>query len=140
MFFGGMTEVTVHPPDLARAEEIVRGLASRFEKHHGVKVAEGAIVRFVAKRYLQERLARFGARYLGRSLRAKRLSLEVNSPEIDAIVGRLASLKVQLVGLETNDYRASVTKRGQIRTEITKLEPEVTAMRSKIWRAKVPSL
>jgi ATP-dependent Clp protease ATP-binding subunit ClpB len=134
-----MTELAVDPPDLARAEEIVRGLASRFEKHHGVKVAEGAIVRCVslAKRYLQERFLPDSALdILDEACAQKRLSLEVNSPEIDAIIGRLSSLKIQLVGLENNDDRASVTKRGQIQSEITKLEPEVTAMRSKILARK----
>src|SRR5206468_11337188 len=52
-----LTVLEVEEPTPAQAIEILRGVAGRFERHHGVRVGESAIVASVtlAKRYLQDR-------------------------------------------------------------------------------------
>src|SRR5579883_856084 len=49
--------LTIEAPTVDQATEILRGIASKYEAHHGVQIGEGAIVTAVrlAKRYLQDR-------------------------------------------------------------------------------------
>ncbi len=49
--------LTIEPPTVDQAIEILRGIASKYESHHDVRIGEGAIVTAVrlAKRYLQDR-------------------------------------------------------------------------------------
>jgi len=49
--------LTIEPPTVEQAIEILRGIAPKYEAHHEVKIGQGAIVAAVrlAKRYLQDR-------------------------------------------------------------------------------------
>jgi ATP-dependent Clp protease ATP-binding subunit ClpA len=49
--------VTLDAPSIEQATEVLRGVAAKYGEHHGVRIAEGAIVSAVAlaKRYLSDR-------------------------------------------------------------------------------------
>ena len=54
---GRFSVVNLDPPSIDQATEILRGIATKYEDHHRVRIAEGAIVSAVvlAKRYLSDR-------------------------------------------------------------------------------------
>jgi ATP-dependent Clp protease ATP-binding subunit ClpB len=51
-----LTTLSIDAPDVERAKSMLRGTATQLEKHHGVRIGEGAVVAAVtlAKRYVQE--------------------------------------------------------------------------------------
>ncbi len=124
------SEVELEPPSLDLATEILRGIAPRFEKHHGVSVGEDAVraaVRLSA-RYLGDRaLPDSAVDLLDETAAELRVSLDGLPEELDSRVKRLASLRLQQAALADDATHAAASARGAIDAEITALVPAVAA-------------
>jgi ATP-dependent Clp protease ATP-binding subunit ClpB len=127
--------LTIEPPTVDQAIEVLRGVASRYEAHHEVRVGEGAIVATVrlAKRYLQDRaLPDAAIDLLDETAARKRVELDGVPPDVDVAIRRLASLKAQAASLAGDTDAMSVKTRSRIEEEMRTLEPAVADMRARL--------
>jgi ATP-dependent Clp protease ATP-binding subunit ClpB len=127
--------LTIEPPTVDQAIEILRGIASKYEAHHDVRIGEGAIVTAVrlAKRYLQDRaLPDAAIDLLDETAARKRVELDGVPADVDQAIRRLASVKAQLASLAGDDDAMSVKTRDRLDKEAAQLEPTVSDMRTKL--------
>jgi len=127
--------LAIEPPTVDQAIEVLRGVASRYESHHHVRVGEGAIVATVrlAKRYLQDRaLPDAAIDLLDETAARKRVEIDGMPPEMDVAIRRLASLKAQCASLAGDTDAMSVKTRSRIEDEMHALEPAIADMRAKL--------
>jgi ATP-dependent Clp protease ATP-binding subunit ClpB len=118
--------VNLDAPSIDQATEILRGIATKYEDHHRVRIAEGAIVSAVtlAKRYLSDRaLPDTAVDLLDETSARKRVEVDGVSPELDTIMRRVESLKSQIAALADDDDRQSVVTRTRLEKELAELEP-----------------
>jgi len=127
--------LTIEPPTVDQAIEILRGIASKYEAHHEVQIGEGSIVAAVrlAKRYLQDRaLPDAAIDLLDETAARKRVEIDGVPAKVDEAIRRLASLKAQATSLAGDADAMSVKTRERIEKEIRELEPAVSEMRAKL--------
>jgi ATP-dependent Clp protease ATP-binding subunit ClpB len=127
--------LTIEPPTLEQAIEVLRGIASKYEAHHQVQIGEGAIVATVrlAKRYLQDRaLPDAAIDLLDESAARKRIEIDGVPEKVDGAIRRLASLKAQATSLAGDADAMSIKTRERLEGEIKELEPAVNDMRAKL--------
>ncbi|MDP9151381.1 MAG: AAA family ATPase [Myxococcota bacterium] len=125
--------LTIESPTVEQAIETLRGIASKYETHHGVQIGEGAIVSSVrlAKRYLQDRaLPDAAIDLLDESAARKRIEMGGVPAAVDEAIRRLSSLKAQTLSLTGDVDALSVRARDRIGKEIAALEPAVAVMRA----------
>lgn len=130
-----LTVLEVEEPTAAQAIEILRGVSGTFERHHGVRVGENAIVASVtlAKRYLQDRFLPDSAiDLLDESAAALRVETDGVPAEFDGAMRRLDAVRAQLSSLEGADDSATQATRTRLAEEATALEPKVAEMRKKL--------
>jgi ATP-dependent Clp protease ATP-binding subunit ClpB len=134
--------LAIEPPTVDQAIEVLRGVASRYEAHHEVRLGEGAIVATVrlAKRYLQDRaLPEAAIDLLDETAARKRVEIDGVPPDVDVAIRRLASLKAQAASLAGDTDAMSVKTRSRIEDEMRALEPAVADMRARLdARRKAP--
>lgn len=127
--------LTIEPPTLEQAIEVLRGIASKYEAHHQVQIGEGAIVATVrlAKRYLQDRaLPDAAIDLLDETAARKRIEIDGVPEKVDGAIRRLASLKAQATSLAGDADAMSIKTRERLEGEIKELEPTVNDMRAKL--------
>lgn len=127
--------VNIEPPTIEQATEIVRGLATKYETHHRVRIGESAIVATVtlAKRYLSDRaLPDTAVDLLDETSARKRVEVDGVPAEIDAMSRRVDSLKAQVAALTDDDDRLSVQTRSRLEKELAELEPKAQTLRSEV--------
>src|SRR5579883_2741762 len=127
--------LTIEPPTVDQAIEILRGIASKYEAHHKVQIGEGAIVAAVrlAKRYLQDRaLPDAAIDLLDETAARKRVEIDGVPARVDEAIRRLASLKAQVTSLAGDTDAMSVKTRERLEREARDLEPVVSEMRAKL--------
>jgi ATP-dependent Clp protease ATP-binding subunit ClpB len=127
--------LTIEPPTVDQAIEILRGIASKYEAHHGVQIGEAAIVGAVrlAKRYLQDRaLPDAAIDLLDETAARKRVEIDGVPAKVDQAIRRLASLKAQISSLAGDTDAMSVKTRERLEREARELEPAVSEMRARL--------
>jgi ATP-dependent Clp protease ATP-binding subunit ClpB len=127
--------LTIEPPTVDQAIEILRGIASKYEAHHAVQIGEAAIVGAVrlAKRYLQDRaLPDAAIDLLDETAARKRVEIDGVPANVDQAIRRLASLKAQTASLADDTDAMSVKTRERLERESRELEPAVSEMRAKL--------
>jgi len=127
--------LSIEPPTVDQAIEILRGIASKYESHHQVAIGEGAIVAAVrlAKRYVQDRaLPDAAIDLLDETAARKRVEIDGIPAKVDEAIRRLASLKAQTASLTGDADAMSVKTRERLEKEMRELEPAVSEMRAKL--------
>jgi ATP-dependent Clp protease ATP-binding subunit ClpB len=127
--------LTIEPPTVDQAIEILRGIASKYEAHHSVQIGEAAIVGAVrlAKRYLQDRaLPDAAIDLLDETAARKRVEIDGVPAKVDQAIRRLASLKAQISSLAGDTDAMSVKTRERLERESRELEPAVSEMRARL--------
>jgi ATP-dependent Clp protease ATP-binding subunit ClpB len=127
------TLLPIAEPTLEEATEIVRGVAGRYERHHGVEISERAISLSVqlAKRYVTDRrLPDSALDLLDEAAAAKRVQVDGVSSESDALLRRLESVQAQLRTLEHSDDAESSNARQTLRDELPALEQKTQQIRA----------
>jgi ATP-dependent Clp protease ATP-binding subunit ClpB len=127
------SDVTLEAPSVEQATEIVRGLATRYEKHHRVRIGEGAIRAAVilAKRYLSDRaLPDTAVDLLDETAARKRVEVEGVPAELDTLRRRIESLRAQVASLADDDDKLSVETRTRLAREADELESREKGMRT----------
>jgi ATP-dependent Clp protease ATP-binding subunit ClpB len=127
------TVLPIAEPTLEEATEIVRGVAARYERHHGVEISERAIQLSVqlAKRYVPDRrLPDSALDLLDESAAAKRVEVDGVSAESDLLLRRLESVHAQLRSLENSEDTVTNAARLKLREELPALEEKTKRIRA----------
>src|SRR5258706_1637524 len=128
---------TIDEPSVVGAVSILRGLKSRYEVHHGVRITDAAIVAAV----------QLGARYIGdRRLPDKaidlvdeassrvRIAIDSKPETLDAVSRRVIQLKIEREALKAEPDRASQERLVKLEAELAQAEKEEASM-EEAWRA-----
>ena len=127
--------LTIAAPTPDQAVEVLRGIATRYEAHHRVKIGDPAIVAAVrlAKRYVQDRaLPDTAIDLLDEAAARRRVEIDGVPANVDTAIRRVASLKAQLASLAGDADAMSTKTRDRIEKELAALEPTVVEMRGKL--------
>src|SRR6476659_1630853 len=130
--------VLVGEPSVADTIAILRGLKERYEVHHGVRIADDAIVaasmlsdRYIADRFLPDKAIDLIDEA------ASRLKIEIDSVpvEIDAVERRVIQLEIEQAALESETAEPAVERREAIGRELANLREQADGMRA-AWQAE----
>ena len=134
--------VFVDEPTVEDTISILRGLKEKYEVHHGVRIADGAIVAAaqLSNRYITDRFLPDKAIDLMDEA-ASRLRMQVDSKpeELDEIDRRLVQLKIESEALKKETDPASRDRLAKLAAEIAKLEGRSNELTS-AWRAEKDKL
>ena len=130
--------INVSEPSVEDTVAILRGLKSRYEAHHGVKIKDSAIVaaanlssRYIADRFLPDKAIDLVDEA------ASRLAMELESvpTEIDVVQRRLTQLELAARQLAEETEEHAQERLGEIETEMEELKHELASLREQ-WEAE----
>ncbi len=130
--------VFVDEPDVADTIAILRGLKDRYEQHHGVRIADAALVaaatlstRYIADRFLPDKAIDLIDEA------ASRLKIEIDSvpTEIDEVQRRVTQLEIEREALKKEKDDASKIRRDVIEAQLAELHERSGEMRAR-WQAE----
>ncbi len=125
-------QVLVEPPSVEDTIAILRGLAERYEVHHGVRIQDAALVSaaVLSDRYLTGRFLPDKAIDLVDEA-ASKLRIEIGSVpiEIDIVDRRLRQLEMEKLALEKESDRASKERLVDLDSEVADLSEQLSAMK-----------
>jgi ATP-dependent Clp protease ATP-binding subunit ClpB len=133
--------VLVGEPDMQDTIAILRGLKPRYEQHHGVRIADSAIVaaatlseRYIADRFLPDKAIDL----IDES--ASRLKIEIDSvpTEIDEVARRIQQLEIEEKALEKETDDASKARLEALREDLSNLRETETELRARWQNEKEP--
>ncbi len=126
---------SVEAPSIAEAQEILRGIAARYERHHRVGIAESAIRTAVslAKRYVPDRaLPDSAVDLMDETAARKRVEVDGVPEEMDAAMRRLESVQAQVAVLRGDQDELGAKTLAKLEAEMAELEPKVAEMRHEL--------
>ncbi len=130
--------VLVGEPSVTDTIAILRGLKERYEVHHGVRVADDAIVaaamlsdRYIADRFLPDKAIDLIDEA------ASRLKIEIDSVpvEIDAVERRIIQLEIEQAALQKETAGSAVERRDAIGRELADLRERADGLRAE-WQSE----
>jgi ATP-dependent Clp protease ATP-binding subunit ClpB len=134
--------VFVDEPSVADTISILRGIKEKYELHHGVRIADAALVAAatLSNRYITDRFLPDKAIDLMDEA-GSRLRMQVDSKpeELDELDRRLIQLKIEREALRKEDDSASRERLAKLEQEIAGLEEKSNALTAK-WRAEKDQL
>ena len=134
--------VFVNEPSVEDTISILRGLKEKYEVHHGVRIADGAIVAAaqLSNRYITDRFLPDKAIDLMDEA-ASRLRMQVDSKpeELDELDRRIMQLKIEGEALKKESDPASRDRLTRLSEEVAKLEGKSADLTS-AWQAEKDKL
>lgn len=127
-------QVLVKEPTIVETVSILRGLKERFEVHHGVNIADGAIVAAatLAARYLtQRRLPDSAVDLIDEAAAAVRVARESQPEILDSLERKLQQLKIEIHALSREKDEASQIRLAQAKSDARNVEEELLPLRNK---------
>jgi ATP-dependent Clp protease ATP-binding subunit ClpB len=133
--------VLVGEPDMNDTIAILRGLKERYEQHHGVRIADSAIVaaatlseRYIADRFLPDKAIDLIDEA------ASRLKIEIDSvpTEIDEVERRIQQLEIERQALKKETDEASRQRLETLEADLANLREEAGALRTRWQSEKEP--
>ncbi len=130
--------VTVGEPDVPDTIAILRGLKGRYEVHHGVRIADSAIIaaatlseRYIADRFLPDKAIDL----IDES--ASRLKIEIDSmpTEIDEVERRIQQLEIEREALKAETDEASKGRLETLEAELAELVETSSGMKAR-WQSE----
>ncbi len=130
--------VLVGEPDINDTIAILRGLKERYERHHGVRITDPAIVaaatlseRYIADRFLPDKAIDLIDEA------ASRLKMEIESSpvEIDEVDRRILQLEIEREALKGEKDDASKSRREAIEAELADLKENASELKAR-WQAE----
>ncbi len=130
--------VMVDEPSVEDTISILRGLKERYEVHHGVRIADSAIVAAatLSHRYISERFLPDKAIDLIDEA-AARLRTEIDSmpEEIDEIERRIKQLEIEQVALKKEKDAASKERLENLKRELSDLKEKASQLKAR-WQVE----
>lgn len=131
-------EVMVNEPNVVDTISILRGLKERYEVHHGVKIADTALVAaaVLSNRYISDRFLPDKAIDLVDESAAK-LKMEITSKpeELDEIDRKILQLEMERLSLQKESDLASLERLEKLEKELANLKEEQSQLNAQ-WQAE----
>lgn len=127
-------QVLVKEPTIPETVSILRGLKEKYEVHHGVNIADSAIVAAanLAARYLtSRRLPDSAVDLVDEAAAAVRVARESQPEIIDSLERRLRQLKIEIHALSREKDDASKARLAQAKQDAENVEEELRPLREK---------
>ena len=127
-------QVIVKEPTIPETISILRGLKERYEVHHGVTIADAAIVSSatLAARYLTaRRLPDSAVDLIDEAAAAVRVARESQPEIIDSLERKLRQLKIEIHALSREKDDASKIRLAQAKQDASNVEEELRPLRDK---------
>ncbi|KAK3996009.1 P-loop containing nucleoside triphosphate hydrolase protein [Cladorrhinum sp. PSN332] len=132
-------QVLVKEPSIPETISILRGLKEKYEVHHGVNIADAAIVASanLAARYLtSRRLPDSAVDLIDEAAAAVRVARESQPEIIDSMERRLRQLKIEIHALTREKDEASKNRLAQAKQDAENVEEELRPLREKYERER----
>ncbi|AFZ47749.1 ATP-dependent chaperone ClpB [Cyanobacterium stanieri PCC 7202] len=130
--------VFVGEPNVIDTVSILRGLKERYEVHHGVKIADSALVAaaMLSDRYISDRFLPDKAIDLVDESAAK-LKMEITSKpeELDEIDRKILQLEMERLSLKKEEDLASVERREKLEQELANLKEKQSSFNAQ-WQSE----
>ena len=130
--------VFVSEPTVEDTVSILRGIKEKYELHHGVRIADSALVSAatLSNRYITDRFLPDKAIDLMDEA-ASRLRMQVDSKpeELDELDRRIIQLKIEREALSKEDDAASKDRLSKLETDLAGLEERADALTAR-WMAE----
>jgi ATP-dependent Clp protease ATP-binding subunit ClpB len=134
--------VLVNEPNVEDTISILRGLKSRYESHHGVRITDDALIAAatMSDRYINDRFLPDKAIDLVDES-ASRLRMEMDSmpAEIDEATRQLTRLQIEAAALTQETSSESKQRLHEIRKQIADREESVNALKTR-WQVEKEAL
>ncbi len=134
--------VFVTEPTVEDSISILRGLKEKYELHHGVRIADGAIVaaatlsnRYIADRFLPDKAIDL----VDEATSRRRMEVDSKPEEIDELDRRIVQLKIEREALGKEDDPASRERLERLEKELAELEQSAATLTAK-WQAQKDKL
>lgn len=134
--------VFVSEPSVSDTVSILRGIKEKYELHHGVRIADNALVaaatlsnRYITDRFLPDKAIDL----MDESASRLRMELDSKPEEIDELDRRIIQLKIEREALKKEDDRASKDRLGRLDKELAELEGKSAELTAK-WEAQKKEL
>jgi ATP-dependent Clp protease ATP-binding subunit ClpB len=131
--------VLVGEPSVEETIAILRGLKEKYEVHHGVRIADNALVAAAAlsDRYITDRFLPDKAIDLMDEA-ASRLRIEIDSmpTEIDQLDRRALQLEIEKRALSKEKDKASKERRNVIEEELAELKEQISGLKAQWHKEK----
>jgi ATP-dependent Clp protease ATP-binding subunit ClpB len=128
--------ILVAEPSVSDTISILRGLKERYEVHHGVRIADGALVgaatlshRYITDRFLPDKAIDL----IDESCSKLRLQQESKPEAIENLDRSIMTMQIELVSLKKETDSASVERRERLEQELQEKQTELTRL-SKVWQ------
>ncbi|MFQ1701537.1 ATP-dependent chaperone ClpB [Loktanella agnita] len=130
--------IMVEEPTVTDTVSILRGIKEKYELHHGVRIADAALVAAatLSHRYITDRFLPDKAIDLMDEA-ASRLRMEVDSKpeELDALDRQILQLQIEAEALKKEDDKASGDRLERLEKELSDLQERASEMTAK-WQAE----
>jgi len=130
--------VLVDPPSVEDTISILRGLAERFELHHGIKIQDGALVaaatlsdRYIADRFLPDKAIDL----VDEACAMIRTEIDSMPADLDEATRRVMQLEIEEAALKKEKDKASRERLDALRKELADLRAKVDSMKAQ-WEAE----
>ncbi len=131
-------EVMVNEPNVVDTISILRGLKERYEVHHGVKIADTALVAaaMLSNRYISDRFLPDKAIDLVDEAAAK-LKMEITSKpeELDEVDRKILQLEMEKLSLQKEEDQASRERLEKLEKELADLKEEQSQLNAQ-WQSE----
>jgi ATP-dependent Clp protease ATP-binding subunit ClpB len=134
--------VFVDEPTVEETISILRGLKEKYELHHGVRIADGAIVaaatlshRYITDRFLPDKAIDL----IDEAASRLRMQIDSKPEEIDELDRRIIQLKIEREALKKERDAASKERLKNVEKEISELEQRSAELTAK-WQAEKEKL
>jgi ATP-dependent Clp protease ATP-binding subunit ClpB len=134
--------VMVGEPTVEDTIAILRGLKERYEVHHGVSIADSAVVaaatlshRYVADRFLPDKAIDL----IDEACASLKMQIESMPVEIEAVDRRIMQMEIELQSLKNETDPAAVDRRKRIEAEAASLREQSNALKVK-WKGEKDSI
>lgn len=134
--------IPVEPPTLEDAVAVLRGVVSRFEIDHGVRISDPALVAAATfgRRYIPGvQLPKSAIDLIDEAAARVRVEMESEPSELDRLRRRLEALEIQISSLQDDHDAESVATRERLQAEAEELRPRIEELRAR-WEKELKSV
>ncbi len=131
--------VLVEEPSVEDTISILRGLKERYEVHHGVRIADNALVaaavlshRYITDRYLPDKAIDL----VDEACAMVRTEIDSMPTELDEITRRIMQLEIEEAALKKEKDRASQERLKHIQKELAELREKAEVMKAQWEKEK----
>ena len=134
--------VLVNEPSVEDTISILRGLKSRYESHHGVRITDDALIAAatMSDRYINDRFLPDKAIDLVDEAASKlRMEMDSMPAEIDEATRQLTRLQIEAAAMTQESSAESKTRLHELRRQIADREESVNALKAR-WQTEKEAL